>query len=420
MRNLLVLVRPPLRIKNIFCFDRCFAVLLRIGLVLFGLLSPIVLLELVTSQLLQWNPWLYPLPKTGQPQLYDPLPTFDHYELPTTFRRQPNTRAKTPRPEPDGVQVLDYSEQFVSSTLGTDPSRHLFAGEFYGYRSIMRTTPSRELIYNVEITLDKFKHRTTPQQTPLPGQKFAFFFGGSRVYGEGSNDAETIPAQFANIASGYTVYNFGSPGNSINDYVADLRERKGMLWQNVVERQGAAFLFIFFDDLNRVLGSLSHAMHFFLQRPYFYRSPTGELKNCATFQSCRPWRSKVYLWLNQSSTLRFFHINLPLRFTSEDYDFVADLIAEFRQQFHETFPRAKFYVVFFPEIAKQSLLLREPLARRGISYFDYGAWVLSRESEQLMFLPYDSHFTPAANALIGQKLAGDLLLKNLIYSNLEI
>ncbi|MPZ36790.1 MAG: hypothetical protein GEU95_01800 [Rhizobiales bacterium] len=85
------------------------------------------------------------------------------------------------------------------------------------------------------------QRRTT--NSAAPGAKSAYFFGGSTMWGSGSNDAGTIPSQFAAIA-GFRAENFGESG-----WVA--QQSLAMLMQ-LIQEGHRPDLVVFYDGINEV------------------------------------------------------------------------------------------------------------------------------------------------------------------------
>ena len=88
--------------------------------------------------------------------------------------------------------------------------RELGYGLAAGPRQVLATRRLRtgELIYKVTYTINAVGIRQTPQSDAGPP---AFFFGDSFTFGEGVDDADSLPAWFAKI-SGDEVFNLGVPG----------------------------------------------------------------------------------------------------------------------------------------------------------------------------------------------------------------
>jgi lysophospholipase L1-like esterase len=91
-----------------------------------------------------------------------------------------------------------------------------------------------------------------------PGAKTAYFFGGSTMWGAGSNDAGTIPSQFASI-TGFHTENFGN-----NAWVA---HQSLVLLMQLIQEGHRPDLVVFYDGINEVYSKclrghthVSHAM----------------------------------------------------------------------------------------------------------------------------------------------------------------
>lgn len=81
-----------------------------------------------------------------------------------------------------------------------------------------RVKPYRGETINIE---GEGPNRRTPRTSPHNPDRRVYFFGGSTMWGLGSDDARTIPAQFQAIAGG-SVLNFGQPGWSAHQSLNQL------------------------------------------------------------------------------------------------------------------------------------------------------------------------------------------------------
>jgi hypothetical protein len=76
-----------------------------------------------------------------------------------------------------------------------------------------------------------------------PGAKTAYFFGGSTMWGQGSNDAGTIPSQFAAL-TGFRAENFGERG-----WIA---QQSLVMLMQVLQEGHRPDLVVFYDGINEV------------------------------------------------------------------------------------------------------------------------------------------------------------------------
>lgn len=111
---------------------------------------------------------------------------------------------------PDARIVLPVYEGFEwAHQYGLDQSAHYIGSE---KKTIPYTLWKRGQFASTYVNIDSTDLRVTPKH-PVPDARKVFVFGGSTVWGTGSPDSLTIPAQLQQLLSStYDVYNFGEAG----------------------------------------------------------------------------------------------------------------------------------------------------------------------------------------------------------------
>jgi lysophospholipase L1-like esterase len=109
--------------------------------------------------------------------------------------------ARVSLPVYDGYQ---WAQQY-----GLDQSAHYSGSE---KKSFPYTLWKRGLFVSTYVNIDSSGLRKTPKQ-PLPDARKVFVFGGSTIWGTGSPDSLTVPAQLQQLlGTGYDVHNYGEAG----------------------------------------------------------------------------------------------------------------------------------------------------------------------------------------------------------------
>ena len=153
-------------------------------------------------------------------------------------------------------------DEIVTEVVDRASSRRLAVGRFdvpdpvRGFAgrpdSIVRVRLRRAggLVYDATYTLDRQGRRETPRRSPAPPN--VVLFGDSFAFGEGVNDAETVPAQLERLTPEIRTMNFGfkayGPHQALAAVEAGLPERELAAGAPAAAVYYAAF------DLNRAAG----------------------------------------------------------------------------------------------------------------------------------------------------------------------
>lgn len=117
-----------------------------------------------------------------------------------------STRPLTPDAR---VTLPVYDGFYWAHQYGLDQAAHYGASE---KKWKPYTLWKRGHFASTYVNIDSTDLRVTPKR-PLPDARKVFVFGGSTVWGTGSPDSLTIPAQLQQLlGSGYDVYNYGEAG----------------------------------------------------------------------------------------------------------------------------------------------------------------------------------------------------------------
>lgn len=257
--------------------------------------------------------------------------------------------------------------------------------------------------WNVVYGTDQFGRRKTIPAGPQNKKEFAMFFGDSFLFGEGSNDEETIPSQFESRTQRYRAYNYGVPGYGTQQMLAKLES--GALKAEVKEQFGVAF-YIYLEDVHegRVAGQMSVVNGWGRNFPYYDLDADGNLKSKGTFATGRPILSSLFHWLGKTQLARHLGLNLP-NLDEQHYRLTAKIIEESKRLFEQQFSSTEFVVVLFPKKNAHRRIVPY-LEKAGITYFDYYQ-LFAPEADGYSF-EGDGHPTPMANAVLADQLVKDI------------
>lgn len=258
-------------------------------------------------------------------------------------------------------------------------------------------------VWDVRYTSDQYgRRRTLFPDTRVP-RATAVFFGCSFLFGEGSNDDETIPSRFCKAQPDFVAVNYGVPGWGTQHMLALLQSQ--MLKSHVVApvRLG---IYLYLPEVHeaRVVGDMDIINGFGAGFPCFELDSAGQLARLGTFASARPLTVALYGLLGKSSTRAFLGLNFPRR-SVQHYLLTAAIIERSKELFLTQFPDSRFLVVAYPDPDPETVTLKTVRAK--------GLEVLNLAD---LFDPSDPHFqhvgdghpTPAANAAVATAIAQHL------------
>jgi len=266
-------------------------------------------------------------------------------------------------------------------------------------RSVRRATG--ETVIDVVKTTDSYARRTTRVPAAENRDRFLLLFGGSFVWGWGTEDSDTLASQLAAQTHRFIPYNYGVEGHGPAEMLVKLQSQT--LADEIEPREGL-LLYIFTDpDVTRSIGT-SEEMAILTgpNKPYFHLTEDGRVERRGTFATGRPWRTWLFRWFGSSQLLGLLDVRLPLALRDEHYDYTAALLAEARDEFQRQFPGQRFAVVIHPESDGDPDMPRA-LAARGVETLDI-ATLYERRNPELIVAPGDNHPNLEANRRIARHL----------------
>ncbi len=261
------------------------------------------------------------------------------------------------------------------------------------------------IIYDVVYSIDDYQRRLTPLENGAQRTQFLLFFGGSFVFGEGVNDAETLPFYVGQGASDYRPYNYGLSGYGPQQMLAKLQSNE--LAGEVPEKEGGA-IYVFIDGhVERAIGSMFVYNAWGDRMPYYTTDWGGNLIRKGNFNTGRPLLSTLFRTLDKSEIARYYTLNIPGALRDSHYRFAVRLMAEARDMFREKFKSDQFYVLIYPDEGDYFEDMAAHLAAAELKVLNYDELLKLDEAAGLA-IAGDGHPTAKAHQIVAQHIVADL------------
>lgn len=295
--------------------------------------------------------------------------------------------------EARGIQITKDEWQEDHATLGYRPKASFSGNE--------RKWRGDSTVYDVTYTFDSLHRRITPA-AGSPDQ-FALFFGDSFTFGQGVEDNETLPAQFAALAPEFRPYNYGCGGYGPQNMWMQVH-RPGFM-EEVTETSGIAVYTFIRPQVFRAIGSLRLLSLWGKRLPCLQPEPQG-LVFRGLYEEVFPWRCRAASLVMSSPTLRLLNVDWPRGATTDGHAFVAQILAESAAALRKNFPGIRFVVLLYPTDRDISDF-RASLKTQGLSCLDYTTLFQGAQSPEPLALG-DGHPTPAGYRIVAEALVKDL------------
>jgi hypothetical protein len=266
-------------------------------------------------------------------------------------------------------------------------------------------------IYDVTYRTDARGRRDTP--TTAAGERsseFLLFFGDSNVFGEGLSQTETLPYFAGAGARGYRPYNYGVPGYGPSHALA--LARRGGLRTEVEEASGYAIFLVIPAHVGRVVGSSRVSTGWGRHFPYYTENGPGDLVRAGDFTHGRPLTTLAYFLWSKSALAERLGVELPMRYTDEDYRLTARVLRESQRRLAGELRLRGSVVVLaqaYDDAQRRTIAdVRGALAREGVPYLDYTR-LFDSGDPRYRLAERDYHSSAAANRIIAAQLVSDLL-----------
>ena len=272
-----------------------------------------------------------------------------------------------------------------------------------------RRTEGERVVYDVIYGIDDRGRRQTPTTGDERRESFLLFFGDSNTFGEGLGPTETLPSQAGQHAPRYRPYNYGVPGYGPAQLLAQVE--KGRIADEVTEREGYAVYLLIPAHVARVVGSTQVSTGWGRHFSYYTLGEGGELRSNGDFVHARPLTTLGYYFWTKSSLAAYFGVDLPLRYTAEDYRLSAKILVESSRMLARQIRLRGFVVVlgqvFNPAQRRVINGTRDALVAEGIAVLDYTA-LFDANERRYRLSELDYHNSAEANRVLAARLASDL------------
>ena len=263
------------------------------------------------------------------------------------------------------------------------------------------TTGPEGVVYECLYTIDALHRRVTPVELPETRKQFALFFGCSFTFGEGVNDAETLPAQFAARAPDFVPYNYGYMAYGAQHMY--LQVRRPELQSEIARPKGIAVYTFINDHLRRATGSLRFVAGWGRNLPDV--TIEGEtLVSHGTFGESRPLQYALGWMMNRSNLFALAGWDYPPHTSPKAYALVATLCSASARRLNELFPDTEFYVLIYPR-STDGLPLIPLLDAAGIKTLDYSRLLGNVSMPESSLFYADGHPTAFTQRLVAERLA---------------
>jgi len=266
------------------------------------------------------------------------------------------------------------------------------------------TTGPEGVVYECVYTIDALHRRVTPVEIPETRKQFALFFGCSFAFGEGVNDAETLPARFAACAPDFMPYNYGYLAYGPQHMYLQVQRPE---FQNEIARPKGIAVYTFINDhLRRATGSLRFVAGWGRNLPDV--TIEGEaLVSHGTFGESRPLQYAMGWMMNRSNLFTLMGWDYPPHTSPKAYALVAALCSASARRLNELFPGTDFYVLIYPR-SMDGLPLIPLLDAAGIKTLDYSRLLEDVSMPESSLFYADGHPTAFTQRLVAERLAADL------------
>ena len=265
-------------------------------------------------------------------------------------------------------------------------------------------------IFDTEVNTDqngrRCLDRSCKEQSTSCGQ--IALYSGSKIFGYGVSDEESLPAQIKKYFPKIAIFNYGVVGSSYVDLLTQLKsgELKATL------NSDTPTLFVSFWEADRFF-RMGPSLGFpgTIGKPcYTENAQTGRLDYDGNFVNCAPIKSFLVWTLSKLDFLRFHFSNFNFQSeTGNQEHFIRDqkeIDYEIKRQFSKTIflPAAVAYTVekaHLGDIDAYSESTHEPSVKIDLTK---QIQLLKENGIRVDYLPYDPHPTAPVIAALAQEL----------------
>jgi len=267
-------------------------------------------------------------------------------------------------------------------------------------------TEFSDTLFDVHYSFDHNATRITPDFDSSRKQ-YALFFGCSIAFGYGLNDNQTLPYYFQQNSNQYNAYNFAYQGYGTQHMLARFEYQD--VSKQVKEKQGVAFYVFMWDHIKRAIATMDRYTQWLSASPY-YTFEGDSLVRKRMFKDGRYAISKLYELIYQTSIIKYFKIDFPIKLKDRHFELVSAMIEKSKQIYAKQFGNDRFYVVFYPtypQASKEEIdHFKTFLDKKHLKYIDL--------SQRIAYSPKyslrgDPHPNANTNKLMAEEIVRHLL-----------
>jgi len=275
--------------------------------------------------------------------------------------------------------------------LGTamHPDRRVSCRLFVGDRQV----------WDVHYSTDQYgRRRTVFPGTSVP-EASAVFLGCSFLFGEGSEDPQTIPSVFCELAPEFVAVNYGVPGWGTQQMLS-LLEAGRVRRETALPVKLGVYLYLPEVHEARVIGDMDFVNDSSIDFPCYVLDPAGGVRRNGSFRTARPLTNLFYDVARASRTRALLGLNFPRR-TPAHYMLTAAIIAKSRDIFLQEFPESRFLLVAYPGGGAENLTITE-CRRCGVEVLNLQGRFDAADASMQHY--GDGHPTAAANRITASSI----------------
>ncbi len=321
------------------------------------------------------------------------------------------------------VLILASAETYLGLRQPPPP---MYSDPYYVDDDVLGVVPTRgvearstrlehgKLLYDVNYTIDSNGLRAAPPVQPSPVASI-LFFGCSFTFGEGLQDAETIPYQVGLQSEGrYKIYNFGFHGYGPNQMLAYIESGR---MQHIVDTPPRFAIYQALPDhVARVAGKVPYGKH----SPRYQLDSDGSVHQHGHFNdgqvSLSPFRAHLRGQLRKSAIFRTLE-NLQPRTNAQDVQLLLATVRESRDLLEKDYPGIEFRVILWRNFANEEPLYQE--LRKGFAQLNIPVDLVDTilpdyrtNPEKYLLSLGNGHPNALADRLIAQYVTAKVLSRN--------
>ena len=270
-----------------------------------------------------------------------------------------------------------------------------------------------KLVWAVEYNVDSLGRRQTPDSINKKAEKFITFYGGSRTFGKGVSDAETLPNQFQKLVSDYTVYNYGVSGAGPNIF---LKKHQDEIFKREIEQKKGLFLYLYdYGHASRALGSKESTWSY--GTPYYDLGKNDELIYLDNFWSGQLLRSAFFYFGSKmaiyQNTIMKSNLFSEAELNADELKVLNKIFLKMKEEAEKNI-NTKFAVVFFDVFSDPTVKkIWQALQQSGVEVLVFNQHQLPPNDNDHYFI-YDGHPNSRTYKIEAALLVKELLRRKLV------